>query len=118
MISVNTLSYTDEDVKDGNRMRTRDDLKNDSASFDSGLETTESTSSAGEEHFYESVKPTRHSESSSVNSNNSGANVYDTLDFERPIQHLQGHYASSKTLKSLCSTEDYLCPSDSSLLKE
>ena len=69
-----------EVVNDGNRMRAQDELKNDSASFDSGIET----SSAGDDHFYESVKPTHHSESLSVD---------------------------------LTHNEDYLCPSDSSLLK-
>ena len=83
---------------------------NDSASLTS-------STSYGDVHFYESVIDSK----SSINQEKPSeeTNIYDTLDFERPIQQLQGHYTSSKTLKSICSlNEDYLCPSDSSLLKE
>ena len=83
---------------------------NDSASL-------ASSASYGDVHFYESVIDSK----SSINQEKPSeeTNIYDTLDFERPIQQLQGHYTSSKTLKSICSlNEDYLCPSDSSLLKE
>ena len=83
---------------------------NDSASL-------ASSTSYGDVHFYESVIDSI----SSINQEKPSeeTNIYDTLDFERPIQQLQGHYTSSKTLKSICSlNEDYLCPSDSSLLKE
>ncbi len=38
-------------------------------------------------------------------------NTYDTLDFHRPMTKLEGHYQSSKTLKTL-SSQDYLCPMD------
>lgn len=43
-------------------------------------------------------------------------NNYDTLDFHRPLARLEGHYQSSKTLKTFSSQEDYLVPNDSKLL--
>ena len=112
MSKVNSLSSSNEDSPKS------DDFKSDSASLASA------SSEYGDVHFYESVfdsksSPRRHPEEPEEEVKPyEDTNIYDTLDFHRPIQHLQGHYASSKTLKSLCSTEDYLCPSDSSLLKE
>lgn len=94
----------------------KNESKTDSASL-------ASTTSYGDVHFYESVIDSKSSstiegEKPSEDDTDTN-NIYDTLDFERPIEHLQGHYTSSKTLKSICSfTEEYLCPSDSSLLKE
>ena len=104
MNKVNSLSSSDSSSTKKNESKT------DSASL-------ASTTSYGDVHFYESVIDSK----SSINQEKPSeeTNIYDTLDFERPIQQLQGHYTSSKTLKSICSlNEDYLCPSDSSLLKE
>lgn len=38
------------------------------------------------------------------------SDTYDTLNFLRPMHQLEGHYQSTKTLKSLCSKEEYLTP--------
>ena len=45
----------------------------------------------------------------STDSSSTNDSTYDRLDFQRPLSSLQGHYHSSRTLKSI-NSQDYLNP--------
>lgn len=66
-----------------------------------------SHSKSFQEHLYEVI----HQQSpENSGSHENSVEIYDTLDFQRPLNRLEGHYQSSKTLKTFSSQEDYLCP--------
>ena len=59
-----------------------------------------------QEHLYEIVDP----EPTLENSYRQSFGAYDTLDFHAPLNGLQGHYQSTRTLKTLTSQEEFLTP--------
>ena len=65
-----------------------------------------SHSKSFQEHLYEVVDQ----ENEGPGMQETALSDYDTLDFQRPLNRLEGHYQSSKTLKTFSSQEDYLCP--------
>ena len=66
-----------------------------------------SHSKSFQEHLYEVI---HQQPDSGAGNRETSMGIYDTLDFQRPLNRLEGHYQSSKTLKTFSSQEDYLCP--------
>jgi hypothetical protein len=76
-------------------------------SYTSRVSLVSSTSSTSSGHIYEEVDFIPSSPSTPVEPH---PDLYDTLNFQRPVRKLEGHYQSTKTLKTLCSQDDYLYP--------